>query len=213
MPEDRYVPALRFRWLTMLYDPLVERWTAANRIRQAVLEALDLKPGLRLLELGCGPGRLAIEIKRRWPSVTIDALDGDPTMLRIARRNAAEAGVEIRLLGADITRLPVAGPYDRVYSTLVFHHLSPAGKQETLNGIRGVLAPDGSFVVADFGRPRGALQWALSSVAGWIDGAENTFPHRDGRFEQALRSSFANVRSVAVWRTIFGTLELSVCKS
>ncbi len=212
VPEERYIPALRFRWLTAFYDPLMERWTAANHIRQCVIEALDLRSGLRLLELGCGPGRLAIEIKRRWPTVAIDAVDGDPEILRVAQRNAAEAGVEIAFREADITRLAAAGPYHRVYSTLVFHHLSPAGKHDALTAVQHALARDGTLVIADFGRPRGALQWALFSVAGWMDGAENTAPHRDGRFEQALRTSFRSVRSTAVWRTVFGTIEVLVCR-
>ncbi len=132
MFQRRYVPALRFRWLTACYDPVVERWPAMRRLREVVVTALDLSAGLRVLELGCGPGRLAVEIKRRRPDVTIDALDGDPAILQIARRNAAAAGVTIGFHEADITRLPDMGPYDRVYSTLVFYHLSPAGKHEAL---------------------------------------------------------------------------------
>lgn len=212
MVEDHYVPALRFRWLTALYDPLIERWGGARRVRQAVLEVLDPRPGMRLLELGCGPGRLAIEIKQRWPGVAIDALDGDPQILAVAHRNAQVAGVEIAFREADITRLPDLGFYDRVYSTLVFHHLRPSGKREALAAARRALAPGGRFVVADFGRPRDPVQWLLFSMVGWLDGAENTFPHRDGRFEQALRDAFDRVQSAAVWRTIFGTLELFVCE-
>ncbi len=211
MTPERYVPAFRFRALTALYDPLVERWTAARRIRLAVLEALRLRPGLRLMELGCGPGRLAIEIKRRWPDVTIDAVDGDPEILRVARKNAAQAGVEIAFEEGDITRLAKAGPYDRVYSTLVFHHLSPTGKRDGLAAAARALSPEGLFVVADFGRPRGALQWFLFTIAGWLDGIENTAPHRDGRFEEALRDTFGAVQVAGIWRTIFGTLELFVC--
>lgn len=44
MTQDNYVPALRFRWLTALYDPLIERWMAASQLRQVVVEALDLRP-------------------------------------------------------------------------------------------------------------------------------------------------------------------------
>jgi cyclopropane fatty-acyl-phospholipid synthase-like methyltransferase len=190
----------------------MERWTAAHRIRAAIVDALDIRPGLRLLELGCGPGRLAIEIKRRWPGVSIDALDGDPDILQVARRNAAAAGVEIAFREVDITRLPDAGPYDRVYSTLVFHHLSPAGKQNAMNSVRRVLARDGIFVVADFGRARDPLQRTLFSVVGWLDGKENTYPHRDGWFEEALRATFTDVRVANTWRTMFGTLELFICK-
>lgn len=210
--RSEYVPALRFHWLTALYDPLIERWTPAGLMRGAVIEALDLRPGLRLLELGCGPGRLAIEIRRRWPDLTIEALDGDPAILDVARRNAARAGVEIVFRRADITRLPDLGIHDRVYSTLVFHHLSPAGKRSALEGIRRVLTRDGHAVLADFSRPRGALQRILFSAVGWLDGPGNTHPHRDGQFEQALRDNFAQVRSAAVWRTVFGTVEMFICR-
>ena len=211
-PREAFVPALRFRWLTALYDPLIRGWGAAARMRASVIDALDLQPGMRLLELGAGPGRLAIEIKRRHPAVTIDAVDADATMIARARRNAARARVEIAFREADVTRLPDLGTFDRVYATLVFHHLSPPAKQEALAAACRALRPGGSFVVADFGRPRGALQWALFS---WIqqplDGFHNTAPHRDGRYERAVRQTFAQVRTAAVWRTAAGTMELFVC--
>ena len=140
MSREELVPALRFRWLTAFYDPLMERWTAAKRVRQAVLEALDLRPGLRLLELGCGPGRLAIEIKRRWPGVTIDAVDGDARILQLARRHAADAGLEIAFREVDITRLPEMGPFDRAYSTLVFHHLTAGSRSPQSGGLRRLRA-------------------------------------------------------------------------
>lgn len=212
MTDTRYIPALRFRWLTRVYDPLMERWTASTQMRQAVLEALDLGPGLRLLELGCGPGRLAIEIKRRQPDAAIDALDADPAIIEIARRNAAAAGVDIAFQETDITRLPELGTYDRVYSTLVFHHLSMPGKQAALAGVRRSLSREGHAVVADFGRPRDRLQWLLFSIVGWADGIENTRPHRNGRFDHVLREAFGSVRSTAVLRTIFGTVEVFVCR-
>ena len=205
-----FIPALRFHWLTALYDPLIRAWSAASRMRASVIDALELRPGMRLLELGCGPGRLAIEIKRASPSVTIDAVDIDASMIARARRNAAE--LDIAFHRADITALPDLGTFDRVYSTMVFHHLSPSAKHEALATARRVLRPGGTFVVGDFGRPRDALQHALFS---WIqqplDGFENTSPHRDGRYEHAVRSTFSTVHSAAVWRTVAGTLELFVC--
>lgn len=213
MTRERYIPALRFRWLTGIYDPLMARWVTASRMRAAVIEALGLKPGLRLLELGCGPGRLAIEVKRREPQVRVDAVDADPAMLDIARRNAADAGVEIRFSQADITKLHDLGTYDRVYSTFVFHHLMLDGKLAALTSVRRMLRPAGTFVVADFGRPRDRMQWVLSYSLQALDGYANTAPHRDGRFEQALRDTFIRVDSIAAWRTAFGTLEVFVCTS
>jgi len=207
-----YVPALGFHGLTALYDPLIRRWGAAARVRAAVIDALELRAGMRILELGAGSGRLAIQIKRRHPGVAIDAVDVDARMVAHARRNAAGAGVEIEFREACMTSLPARGAYDRVYSTMVFHHLSPEAKAQALAGASRALAPGGRFVVADFGRPRDPLQWALFS---WIqqplDGCRNTRPHRDGRFERALREAFDQVRPAAAWRTAAGTIEAFVC--
>jgi len=96
----------------------------------------------------------------------------------------------------------------------VFHHLSPQAKTEALAAARRMLNPGGSFVVADFGRPRDALQWALFA---WIqqplDGFRNTQPHRDGTYEAAVRDAFTDVKSAAVWKTVAGTVEMFVCKT
>ena len=210
--QASYVPALGFHRLTAFYDPLIRTWSAAARVRASVIDALELRPGLRLLELGAGPGRLAIQIKRHCPSVTIDALDVDASMVMRAKRNAARAGVEIGFHVADMTRSCELGRFDRVYSTMTFHHLSPRGKRDALVAARCALVPGGRFVVADFGRPRGALQRALfCCIQQPLDGFVNTTPHRDGRYERAVRSSFERVQSAAVWRTVAGTLELFVC--
>lgn len=207
-----YVPALGFHWLTGLYDPLIRSWSAATRIRAAVIATLDLRAGMRILELGAGPGRLAIQIKRAHPEVAVDAVDIDERMIARARRNADAAGVAIDFRHADMTALPDLGAYDRVYSTMTFHHLLPHAKQDALVTARRALAAGGRFVVADFARPRDPLQWALFA---WIqqplDGFANTRPHRDGRFERAVRDTFADVRSVARWRTVAGTIETLAC--
>jgi ubiquinone/menaquinone biosynthesis C-methylase UbiE len=212
--RKRYVPALGFHWLTAVYDPLIRSWSAAARLRTSVIAALDLRPGLRILELGAGPGRLAIQIKRAHPEVTIDAVDIDTRMVASARRNAARSGTAIEFREADMTCTSQVelGSYDRVYSTMTFHHLLPAAKKQALDVARGALAEGGRFVVADFSRPRDPLQWALFA---WIqqplDGFENTRPHRDGRFEEAVRSTFSQVHSAAVAKTIAGTVETFVC--
>jgi ubiquinone/menaquinone biosynthesis C-methylase UbiE len=210
--KKAFIPALGFHWLTSLYDPLIQAWGAASRMRASVIDALDVRPGMRLLELGAGPGRLAIEIKRRHPEVTIDAVDADAGMISRARRNAARSGVAIEFHEGDMTCLPDLGSFDRVYSTMVFHHLSPEAKQRALADARRVLRPGGSFVVADFGRPRDALQRLLFTLIQQpLDGFRNTDPHRDGRYEHAVRETFGQVRSAAVWKTAAGTLEMFVC--
>lgn len=207
------MPALGFASLTSLYDPMIQRWSAARRLRASVIENLMLEPEMRILELGAGPGRLAIAIKRLYPSVRIEAIDIDPSMVARARKNASRQGVDVSFHEADMTAVTEAGAFDRVYSTMTFHHLSNSEKKHALWAARLALRPGGCFVVADFGRPRGLSQELLFRfIQQPLDGFENTTPHCSGRYEADVRSSFRSVESALVLRTVAGTLELFVCR-
>lgn len=211
-PRGRYIPALRFHWLTTLYDPLVERWSAAASIRKLVVNALDLHPQSRLLEVGCGSGRLAIEIKQRLPQISIHAIDADPRVIQVAEQNARQAQAQIHFGVVDITQFGDQMKFDRIYSTLVFHHLTPSDKARALEKIRAVLEPSGKFVVADFSRPQGLAQSLLFYLAQLLDGFERTNPHRNSGFEQQLAQSFRTVVTVRRLQTAFGTVGIFICE-
>lgn len=209
--RSNYVPALGLRSLTTLYDPLVRLWSAATQMRAAVVAALELAPGMRVLEVGAGPGRLAIEVKRAYPEIHLEAIDIDPEMVARAARNTAAHGAEVALARADMTE-PLVGAYDCIYSTMVFHHLSPEQKARALLMARRALTSGGHFVVADFVEPADWLQWSLFSfVQQPLDGLVNTSPHRTGRWEALLRETFPVVNRVTTWRTAAGTIALFVC--
>jgi cyclopropane fatty-acyl-phospholipid synthase-like methyltransferase len=185
-------------------------------MRRAVVDALELGPGMRVLELGSGPGRLAVEIRKTHPEIRLEAVDIDRTMVVRGRRNAARAGVDIEFRQGDMTCPELLGEgrgrYDRVVSTMVFHHLAPKEKAAALRVCRAALGPCGSFVLVDFGIPADSLQWALFSfIQRPLDGFTNTTPHRDGRFQLAVHEVFPHARSKAVWRTAAGTLEMLHC--
>jgi len=81
----------------------------------------------RALDLGCGPGDVTLRLARRLPQWSIDALDGSPAMLALAREAAAAAGVGERVQFVDGV-LPADAPprtgYDLVLATSLLHHLT-----------------------------------------------------------------------------------------
>ena len=113
--------------------------------------AASAPEGARVLEVGCGPGRLAIPLARRY-GLDVTGLDLDPAMIERARANAARSGPgdERRpdFVVGDSASLGFAdGSFDLVVSTLSMHHWSDpvAGLSE----IGRVLAPGGRALVWD----------------------------------------------------------------
>ena len=107
--------------------------------------------GTRILEVGCGPGHLSIQLARRGFEVT--GVDLDPAMIEQASTNAADlAGHDViraTFQVADVARLPFpdAG-LDLVVSTLSMHHWDDPTMG--LTEISRVLRPNGQSLIWDF---------------------------------------------------------------
>ena len=77
------------RWLVELDSPFVR----SNRA-SVIVEHLDLQPGMRVLDVGCGPGRLTIPMADKvGPGGNVVAIDIQPRMLRRAKEKAQHAGL------------------------------------------------------------------------------------------------------------------------
>jgi SAM-dependent methyltransferase len=150
-PARDYLPGMGRRWLLPLYDPLT-RLLGVRGMHQRLVDQADLRAGLRVLEIGCGTGNLAILAKRQHPGSTVVGLDPDPTALARAGRKARRAGLAIELDRGFADRLPYPdGSVDRVFSALMLHHVDPADRPAVLREVRRVLTPGGSVHVVDFG--------------------------------------------------------------
>src|SRR5574342_1030100 len=152
-PEG-YIPAAGSDWLLPLYDPILRFVFRDAGLRSAMLAAARIEPRCRVLDVGCGTGTQAVLVKQAHPDAEVIGVDGDARVLAIARRKVEQAGVEVALDEALATALPYADArFDRVLSSLVFHHLAEGDKRRALAEIRRVLAPGGWFLLADFGAP------------------------------------------------------------
>jgi len=116
-----------------------------------LLEALEVKKGQRICDLGCGNGFYTLELARRvGPDGLVYAVDIQPEMLRMLSRRAAEEGLDnIRpILGTVVDpRLP-AGRVDLVLCIDVYHEFSHP--ELMLARIRESLAAEGRLVLAEF---------------------------------------------------------------
>jgi SAM-dependent methyltransferase len=87
----------------------------ASASHEAVMRALDLAPGTRMLDVASGTGAVALRAAERGAVVT--AVDISPQLLERARTAAREAGLAIEFRTADAQRLPFApGSFDAIAS-------------------------------------------------------------------------------------------------
>ncbi|HLV66759.1 MAG TPA: class I SAM-dependent methyltransferase [Polyangiaceae bacterium] len=153
-----FLPAAGRDELLPFYDPLV-RLIGGDRRRRRLIEQAALRPGLRVLDVGCGTGTLLVDIQRRESGITATGLDPDPKALSRARRKAERAGVSVRFDQGFSDQLPYAdASFDRVFSSFMLHHLKADEQERTLREVRRVLVPGGSLHLLDFVQPLGGHQ-------------------------------------------------------
>ncbi|MEX2632057.1 MAG: class I SAM-dependent methyltransferase [Tistlia sp.] len=105
--------------------------------------------GLRLLDLGCGTGRLLSFVKDNWPRLPVTALDLSPAYLEAARRQLAPwRDTAFVQAPAEATGLPEAG-FDMITAVYLFHELPARVRPQVLREVVRLLRPGGLFVLVD----------------------------------------------------------------
>lgn len=138
--------------------------TLSPRLR-AVVDALPLRPGLRVIEVGGAPGAAAREVARRVaPGGHVLVVDRSERGVALVRRTAADeiaAGLlSVRLASAESVGLePGEAPYDLAFACRVgvLDGRHPAGQAAALASLRAMLVPGGPVLV-DTGDPLAELR-------------------------------------------------------
>jgi trans-aconitate 2-methyltransferase len=105
-------------WNAVAYDDLSDPMYEWG---MAVLATLELKGSERVLDAGCGSGRLTEELFRRLPAGEVVALDFSPKMLEQARQRLARFGRKVEFVQASLQEFALADKVDGIFSNAVFH--------------------------------------------------------------------------------------------
>lgn len=210
MKEAKFIPALGYDVLTPLYDTVVRLTVREKKFKTALISQANFADGQRILDLACGTGTLAILIKANYPKVEVTGIDGDAKILAIAEMKAAKKGVDIQFNEGLSFELPYADEsFERVVSSLFFHHLTQRDKLKTLREVWRVLKPEGELHIADWGLPSNFLMKIASRGIELLDGAETTGDNFKGLLPSLVdEAGFQEVAGTNHFDSLFGTVRL-----
>ena len=136
--------------------------------RDTLIDGLNARPGMRVLEIACGTGRNMAKTRKRWPGVNLYGLDISEEMLKNARKALGEDAV----LGAgdacsfDAQELLGEEGFDRI---ILSYSLSMIPDWEgALDHAAAQLAPGGELHVVDFGDLSGLPGALEKGLHAWL---------------------------------------------
>jgi SAM-dependent methyltransferase len=107
---------------------------------------LDLRPGMSVLDLACGDGKMANLLAARGCQVT--GLDSSAVFLDRARADAAAASVSVEYVAGDMRQIPWTGRFDRVLNwSTAFGYFDDTTNRAVLDGIARTLLPGGRLAM------------------------------------------------------------------
>ena len=190
-----------------LYDPLVKWGIPEDDIKQRIIKRAHIKTRMRILDIGCGVGSLTIQIKQMYPKADVIGLECDPGVIEIARLTAEQKGVQITLDLGMAFHLPYLDhSFDRVFSSLVFHHLTTENRKSAMHEIYRVIRPGGELLIVDIGKP---CNGNGSLTSRFLHGLKEGDDNKNGLLPTMMRDAgFSKVKVICEYDTIFGGLSL-----
>lgn len=157
LDSDRQYSCAYFR------DPRMTLDQAQEAKKRHIAGKLLLRPGLRVLDIGCGWGGMALTLARDY-GVRVTGVTLSEEQLKVARERAEKAGLADRVEFRLLDYRKVEGPFDRIVSVGMFEHVGVPHYRTYFAKVRGLLAEDGVALIHTIGRAA-----PPSATSPWID--------------------------------------------
>ena len=125
-----------------------DRLPGVRAIQRALRRALHPRPGMRLLDAGCGIGLEAARFAADHPDTVVTGLDRNPDLLDIAQRRAGARLANLRWREGDLTALDLAdASFDAIRTERVLMYMADEDLERVLDDLLRVLRPGGRLAL------------------------------------------------------------------
>ena len=202
-----FIPALGYTWLSGFYDLAFKLVLPENILRNKLIAELDPIDGETILEFGYGTGQNLVVAYNRNKTIILTGIDIDPSIRQIASYKIKKKGIPVVLDLYDGKTFPYNdNSFDKVYSSLVFHHLDTESKINCLNEINRVLKPGGKLVIGDWGKAKSKLMRFFYYSVQLLDGFTTTEDNVKGLIPEFIsQTDFINIKETGYINTVIGT--------
>jgi len=163
---------------------------------------LDLKPGQRVLDIGCGWGSMAIYLAEH-ADVEVLGVTLSVEQHRLATQRAAERGLSDRVRFELRDYRDVKGPFDRIVSVGMFEHVGLGHFDEFFAKVSELLTQDGVALLHSIGRKGGP-----SNTGAWV--RKYIFP---GGYSPALSETVPAIERAGLWITDIEVLRMHYART
>ncbi len=178
-------------------DPRLSLAEAQNAKKQHIAAKLLLKPGQRVLDIGCGWGGLALSLAQ-VEKVHVLGVTLSPAQLVVAQQRARQAGLEQQVKFALLDYREINGRFDRIVSVGMFEHVGTPHYSRFFAAVSQLLADDGVVLIHSIGRKDGP-----DVTSSWI--RKYIFP---GGYIPALSEVMPAIERAGLWVTDLEILRL-----
>ena len=157
--------------------------------KRHIIAKLDVRDGQSILDIGSGWGGMALSLARA-ADVRVTGVTLSKEQLEVARRRAAEAGLDKRVRFELLDYRKLRDRFDRIVSVGMFEHVGPPHYGQYFRKVRDLLTPDGIALVHSVG------EYDHGSTNPWIQ--RHIFP---GSYTPSLGQVLPAVEKARLWVT------------